>query len=96
MPIKSEWICDLPNFLMLADELHAEMNASSSTTRTSTTYSIDRQMVHARRHLLAILKYLHNSFTPATTDSFENEKERLLLLVSFVQGVGHVETLIVE
>lgn len=45
MPIKSEWICDLPNFLMLADELHAEMNASGATTRTSTTYNIDRQIV---------------------------------------------------
>ena len=96
MPIKADWISDLPNFLMLADELHGEMNASGATTRTSTTYNTDRQMMHARRHLLAILKYLHNSFTPATTDVSENEKERILLLVSFVQGVGHVESLITE
>lgn len=96
MPIKAEWIGDLPNFLMLADELHGEMNAYGATTRTSTTYNTDRQMMHARRHLLAILKYLHNSFTSATTDVSENEKERILLLVSFVQGVGHVESLITE
>ncbi len=96
MPIKADWIGDLPNFLMLADELHGEMNASGATTRTSTIYNIDRQMMHARRHLLAILKYLHNSFTPATTDVSENEKERILLLVSFVQGVDHVESLITE
>ena len=96
MPIKADWIGDLPNFLMLADELHGERNASGATTRTSTTYNTDRQMMHARRHLLAILKYLHNSFTPVTTDVSENEKERILLLVSFVQGVGHVESLITE
>lgn len=97
MPIKADWICDLPNFLKLADELHAEMNAAGSTVSTSTINSIDRQMVHAQNHLLAILKHLHkSSFTTATTDSSEKEKERLLLLVSFVQGVGDVEDLIAE
>jgi hypothetical protein len=96
MPIKSDWINDLLNFLMLADELHVEINASGATTRTSTIYNSDWQMVQAKRHLLAILKHLHKSYTPTTASSSESNKERILLLVSFVQGLGHVETLIAE
>ncbi len=96
MAIKPEWITDLSFFGRLADEFEAEMNAAGDTVRAQSARSINQQLILGRQQLLAILKHLYGSFDALPKDQSQDAKERLILLVSFVQGTGHVEELIAE
>lgn len=96
MTLRPEWIIELPVFLQLADSLRQEIEVAASSVRTQASTAINQNLVQAQRHLLAIFKHLNNAFSAPLGERPQGDKERLLILVSFVQGAGYVEELIAE
>lgn len=94
--LKPEWIEDVRAFLQHAGALEQEMTAAADSVRAESEKGIDQNLITARSRILGILKYLHQEFAIPAGDRPLGEKERLILLVSFVQGARYVEAMIAE
>ena len=94
--LKPEWIEDVRAFLQHAGALEQEMTAAANSVRAESEKGIDQDLIAARSRLLGTLKYLHQEFAIPAGDRPLGEKERLILLVSFVQGARYVEAMIAE
>ncbi len=94
--MRSEWINDVTEFLERAGNFKAQLDEASELVLAEAIREVDKDLMAAKLRLIGTLHFLNETFKDPPRNPKVAEKERLILLVSFAQGAGHVEELIGE
>jgi len=94
--VNPQWFLDIEPVLQKASELRQELDAVAEAVRGETAKAVDGNLVNGKWLLLATVKLLQAAYPYPPVIQTESDKERLILLLAFVQGHAYVEELIAE